>query len=295
LFQTTVRPEMTDPVQALDWHETELANLVAAVRQAADLGRPDIAAQIAVASWGFFQRTAHLEDWLAVSQIGVHCAVRLGDDSVLSMLLNSLGQVHSTMGKFADSRRYFTEALEIRRRIGDRTGEAKILNSLAVELSNQGRFSDALEYLQLVLAIHVAVGTKADAGSTLHNIGWALLNLKRYDEAREYLTQAAAVTHDAGDLYAEATAEGALGEAYLDLGRYEESAEHYRRAWAVYQSAVREHPGRANVLYGLGIALDSLGRTDEAREAWQTALPILDRAGDPRAAELRGRLQIGTG
>jgi hypothetical protein len=41
---------------------------------------------------------------------------------------------------------------------------------------------------------------------------------------------------------------------------------------------------------GLGGALDALGRTGEARDAWRAAIPILDRNNDPRAAELRARL-----
>jgi hypothetical protein len=39
---------MTDPAQAFDWFETELANLRAAARHAVGLGRHDITAQIAV-------------------------------------------------------------------------------------------------------------------------------------------------------------------------------------------------------------------------------------------------------
>jgi hypothetical protein len=37
-------------------------------------------------------------------------------------------------------------------------------------------------------------------------------------------------------------------------------------------------------------AMAALGRPAEARDAWQAALPILDRLGDPRAAGVRDEL-----
>jgi hypothetical protein len=44
------------------------------------------------------------------------------------------------------------------------------------------------------------------------------------------------------------------------------------------------------VLYGLGVALSELGRAQEARDAWLTAVPIFGKINDPRAGELRARL-----
>jgi hypothetical protein len=52
----------------------------------------------------------------------------------------------------------------------------------------------------------------------------------------------------------------------------------------------REHLDQADILLGLGTALTALGRAGEAREAWLAAIPILDGADDPRAAELTARL-----
>ena len=65
---------------------------------------------------------------------------------------------------------------------------------------------------------------------------------------------------------------------------------HYERARAALEETARDHADQADVLYGLGIALDALGRCAEARDAWLTAVRIFDRYSDPRAAELRARL-----
>jgi hypothetical protein len=107
--------------EALDWFETERASLIAATRRAADLGLPDVAACIAVAMWGYFQRTPYAEDWLAVSQVGVDSARLYDDDDVLSWMLNGLGQVHSLHERFGDAQSCLSEALEIRRRADEAT------------------------------------------------------------------------------------------------------------------------------------------------------------------------------
>jgi DNA-binding SARP family transcriptional activator len=289
--QAAATAAMDGPAQALDWYETERASLLAAARRAAALGRHDIAAQIAVAMWDFFQRTTYTDDWLAISQTGVDSARHLGDDAVLSWLLNGLGQVHGPQRKFADSHRFLSEALAIRQRTGDRHGEAAVLNSLAVDLFYQDRFDDALEYLRPGLAIHIELGEQPDAAIILNNMGHALLCLRRHAEALEHLGQALAIQQETGARHAEGITQTTIAQVNLDLGRFEAAVEHYRKArTALLDESIREHVDQADILHGLGTALAALGRAGEAREAWLAAIPILDRAGDPRAAELTARL-----
>jgi DNA-binding SARP family transcriptional activator len=283
-------PALASPRQALGWFEAERAGLVAAAGHAAELGLHLFAVQIAVAMWSFFQRTPYAEDSLATSEIGVSSARHLGDDAVLSWALNSLGQAHGVLGHFPDSSRCFTEALHIRQRAGDRTGEAAVLNSLAIGLWRQQRFEEALDHLRAALAIYTALGQRLYAAMVMNNIGENLMHLKRYDEALVNLRRALAIRHETGDRYGEAITEAALGDTCLDLSQFEDAVGHYQRARAAYESTAPEHADHASVLRNLGHALDSLGRAQEAHDTWLTALPILDRNNDPRAAELRTRL-----
>jgi DNA-binding SARP family transcriptional activator/tetratricopeptide (TPR) repeat protein len=288
---------MTDPARAVDWYETELASLRAAVGQAAGLGLHDIVAQIAAAMWAFFIRSPHLDDRTAITEAGVASARPLGDDAVLSWLLNSLGQAYAWQDRFAEARGCLTEALEIRRRTGDRTGEAIILNSLGLVAFQQGRFEKALDYARSALAIHSEISVPRHVAVCLHNIGETLLHLHRHDEALVYLTRALAVRQEIGDKHGEGMTETTIAEIHLALGRYSESLEHYQRSWAALQDTSRDSPDHADALYGMGAALAGLDRVDEARDMWQAAIPLLDRLGDPRAAELRDRLtdSAGTG
>jgi tetratricopeptide (TPR) repeat protein len=281
---------LIEPEQALDWYESELANLIAAARQAASRGMHDVAAQIACAMWGFFRRTPYLEDWIAMSQLGVHSARQLGDEYALVWMLNGLGQAYGRQGEFTESRQALSEALEIRRRGGDRGGEAAILNSLACDLFYQERFGEALEYLWPALAIHTSRGEQPQVGVVLNNIGHALLGLRRPGEALGYLGRALEIRQAACDRYGMGITESTLGDACRELGRFEDAVEHYEQARSALEATARDHADQADVQYGLGIALDSLGRSGEAREAWLAAARIFDRYSDPRAGELRARL-----
>jgi hypothetical protein len=131
------RAPVGSSTQALTWFATELDGLTATVRQAAELGRHDVTAQIAAAMLEFFHRTPHPQTWLAVSQAGVDSARHLADDGILAYLLIGLGQGHSEMGHFSDAHRCFTEALDIRRRTGDRVGQEIALNCLHINLHRQ--------------------------------------------------------------------------------------------------------------------------------------------------------------
>jgi tetratricopeptide (TPR) repeat protein len=124
----------------------------------------------------------------------------------------------------------------------------------------------------------------------MNNIGEMLLRLGRHHEALDSLGQALAIRHETGDSHGEGITEGALGDTCLSLGRFAEAVTHYRRALAAYESTARDHSDQAGVLFNLGSALSTLGYARAARDAWQAAIPVLDRNNDPRAAELRTRL-----
>jgi tetratricopeptide (TPR) repeat protein len=220
----------------------------------------------------------------------VASARQLGDDAVLSSLLNQLGAAHVQLGHSTQAAACWSEALEVSRRAGNKAGEASVLTALAIDVGRQERFEEALGYLRSALVIHTALGEERRVSITLNNMGYALLGLKRPEEALEYLCQALAIQQRIGDRHAQPATLGSLGDVYLSLGRFEDAVEHYQGSLAGEHGSQREHAYHANVLYGLASALARLGRGDEEGDALLAALPILDRTGDPRAAKVRRRL-----
>jgi DNA-binding SARP family transcriptional activator/Tfp pilus assembly protein PilF len=291
LPQPAAEPQpVTTPARALAWFEAELPGLVAAARQASRTGQHDVAAQISAGLWDFFQRAPYAEEWVAASELGVRSARQLGDDAVLSWMLTALGAARNMTVSEESGRDCLEEALVIRRRAGDRAGEAAVLNSLGVGLSEAGRYAEALDYLEPSVEIFVSLGSRLYEGLVLSNAGGALLGLKRYDEALDYLERALAINTETGERHGQGLTESKLGHVYLDLGRLDEAVAHYRQALAALDDTEIDHEDQADVLVSLGQSLARLGRPDEARQTWLTALPILDRLRDPRAAPLRDDL-----
>jgi tetratricopeptide (TPR) repeat protein len=280
------------PGLALEWFEEERVNLVSVTARAAELGRHDVAALVPAAMWAFFQRNAFHEDWLLTHQIGVASARRVGDDAVTSWLLNGLGQVRGRMGHFAEALPSLMEALWIRRRVGNRAGEAAVLNSLGLLHADHGDPEEGLSYLRQAYAIHAGAGDLADLGVSLNNMGDVLLRLKRHDEALECLRQALVFRRAAGDRYGEGITESTIGEAHWTAGEYEDAVAHFRLALTAFNDDGGEERHLGTLLYQLGSSLDFLGRSRDAQETWNSALPALDRIGDPRAGELRRKLSV---
>jgi tetratricopeptide (TPR) repeat protein len=282
-----VAVERADPAAALGWYEQERAGLLACAGQAAERGYHSIAVQIAWAMHGFFQRTPYLEDWLALNEVGARSARHLDDDRLLAKLLQQRGQAYAHAHRFWECDRSLEEALEIARRTGDQGFEIDVLNSLCGSMSYQGRLVKGLEYLRPALDLATESGQQERLALTLSNFGHVLVQLGRSNEALDYLRRALRMRQDMGVHYYQGLIGSTLGEAYLNLGRFGEALRQYERALDVLRENGREHPAYADVLCGLGQSLAGLGRVAEARQAWLEALPVLDRIGDPRAAEIR--------
>jgi DNA-binding SARP family transcriptional activator/tetratricopeptide (TPR) repeat protein len=285
---------MTDTAEALGWYEAELANLGDAASQAASRGLDAVAAQIPIAMLRFFQLTSYTEACLAMSESGVRGARRLAGDAALGSALMGLGWAYNRSGRPDDAGRCIAEVLGIRRRAGDRVGETMALNYQGVILSAQGRFEEALGCLRAALEILEEVGGQRSvvAGKVLNNIGDALRRLNRCDEALAHAERSLAIHQEIGDSFGASVAETTLAETYLGMGRYEDAVRHCQRAMPAQDDTARESLARASDLCCLGGALAALGRVGEARDAWRAALPILERLGDPRAAEVRARLAV---
>jgi len=278
------------PQEALDWCEAERANLVAAIRRAAELDMPDIAAQIPAALWLFFQRRPYQDDWRSTHEIGLACARETGDAYTEGWLLNSLGKLHARAARFDDAHRCLAEALAIRRRLADSVGECRILNTIGATYLAQDRPELALSQLRQALAIGSALRRDIDIAIVSTNLGDVSRRMRRFDEALANLERALALFRQIGDRYGEGITETSIGETIEDMGRPDEAIAHYENALAAHDEAGQDDVERTDALRNLARAYGSLGHTAEARTAWRAALPVLDRLGDPAASEIRACL-----
>ena len=121
-----------------------------------------------------------------------------------------------------------------------------------------GRYNESIESYNKSLEID-----PKNIGA-LRGEGYALASLGRYEEALEYYNRALEIDSRF------ARAWQGLGDALRNMGMYNESIQAYDRAIA----EMPQQPQYA--LIGKGMALDSLGRYDEAQEDYEQALKDYD-------------------
>jgi len=128
----------------------------------------------------------------------------------------------------------------------------------------QHRYEEALEQLVMARDIFETIGEPISVGQTYHMIGAVLHYMDRFDEAEIALKSALAINVQQKNKPEESKNLVQLAHVYRDMGKFEEAID-------IYQEAVNQNRDTGNLAgegrsyLGLGLALISLGRYDEAR------------------------------
>lgn len=272
--------------QAWDWCETERANLVAATRQAADLGHDRIAWQLPGVLLTYFTHRRPRTDWLISHEVGLLASRRAGDRYGEAWILTSLSLIYRVLRRFDDAMGCLRDALPLWQEVGELWAQGWVLFDTGFLHYEQGSYEEALDYLRQALAVRRDAGDRWGEGSTLILLATVLRRLDRLDEAVGHAGEALALELETGNRRGEANAMHILGVLYHDLGRLDEAFDHLRRALAVLREA-RSRLGEAETLRSIGELHQQRGEQAEAREAWQRALAILEQLDDPRADDVR--------
>ena len=138
--------------QALDWCETEHANLMASIRMAAETGHHVAAWKIPATLWGHFVIRKPWHDMITSHQLGLAAAREIGDRTGEASMLSFLGYAHRVRCP-EEAIGYCHQALAIRREPGDRPGQVYVLNSLSLAHHELRRSEEAIGCCQQALAI----------------------------------------------------------------------------------------------------------------------------------------------
>jgi DNA-binding SARP family transcriptional activator/tetratricopeptide (TPR) repeat protein len=315
-----------DRAAALDWLETERANLLAAVRQA--VAGPDhpVAWQLAAALFGFFDVRGSWDEWEQVNRLALQAAQGRGDQRSEAQVWRDLGAVSWRRFRLDEAADHLERSLELRRLIGDRHGEAQSLNSLGLVLTARRCYQDAAAYLQRSQALFHECGDRRGEGQVLNNLGDLYRMQGRYDEALVCLLGDLEICCELGDRRGEAITLCNLGEVHRDRcradeafdchhhsrlicqelgdrrgqglnldglgearrlqGRHWEAIDFLRQGVALLREA-RDRHGEADALWHLGLALDAVGDQREATSCLQLARTLFEELHAPEAAEVR--------
>jgi tetratricopeptide (TPR) repeat protein len=285
--------EFTSYRQALDWCETERANLVAATRQAAVTGEHVIAWKLPLlAMLGFFSLRKHWEDWITTYQIGLDSARRLHDRKGEAWILGALGFGYFDLQQHEKALDCFQNALSICEEIDDPWGKAVALTGLSRAYFHLGNYEESLSGSKCALRISQEIDDPWSQTLALISIGGAYRKLQNFEEALRCFHQALTVLRPAHDQLGEAMALQSLGATYRNLQQFDDALTHFQQACTIY-CQIGDRLGEANTLRSIGDTLQNLNRMDAAAEYWRKALTLFEDLGDSATAA-RVRTSLGT-
>ena len=281
--------EFTAHDQALDWCETERANLVAAVHQAAGSGWPGIAWRLPAVLWGFFYLRSHTHDWVDTARAGL-AAARAGDDPRgEAQGLADLAAALRGSGRFDEAIGHFRRAMVAYRELGDTDGRSAAVTNLGDAYLQCGQLGRAAEYIRRGLAVERVIGTSWGVGICLCNLGDIYQRQGRFDEAVGCLEEALTVLRASGNPWVEGVTLDILGTVHSRLHRHDEAVAYYHQALTTHRD-VGNRWGEGHTLGNLGDVQLAAGEPEAARDSWQRALAIFVEFDHPDAAKIRERL-----
>ena len=194
-----------------------------------------------------------------------------------SLYLNGAGFICDTMGKYDESIKYYTQALE--NETEDSPLKAMLLNNIGAAFNSKGEYDRAIDYYEKALAILKKFHSEVHPNITTsyNNIGEALKGKGIYDTAIEYYEKALTIDKK---FYGEehpkiATYYNNIGGAWKSKVQYDKAIEYYEKALAIGKKFYgEEHPKIATYYNNIGGVWDSKGECDKAIEYYEKALAI---------------------
>jgi tetratricopeptide (TPR) repeat protein len=275
--------------EALDWFDTELQVLLAAVSLAADHGYDVHAWQLAWAMASFLDWHGHWHDWAATTQIALGACIRLGDLVGQGHARRSLARICSQQGRYDDTRTHLTEALSLYQKTGDVLGRARCHVDMATVLERQSSYDEAIEHAEHALGLFRTVDYAPGQAMALNAIGWCHAMAGHHTLALSYCQQAIDLQRELGDKLCESGAWDSLGYVHHHLGQYAEAIACYRRALEFCRE-VGHRRSEAEILDHLAETQQVSGDPAGARESWRQALGLLNDLDHPDAHRIRARL-----
>jgi tetratricopeptide (TPR) repeat protein len=290
---------------ALDWLESERANLVSTVSWAAGHGPREAAWLLADAMRGYFWIRRYAADWLAVAEAGLAAADGTAADGAgadgtaadrepraMAAAHISLAQAQRWLTRYDAAADHLERAAALAELGGWPQGTAAAFGSLANVYRDQGRMAESADNHRRALAVYRATGGRGGEATSLVNLGNVLLETGNAVDAIAHLTQALAILREIGARAAEGNVLNSLGCAHLIQGTAAVARQYLDAALAVHREA-GSLEGEADDLSNLAeLHLDG-GQPDRARELAMASLALARESGE-RRVEIDANNVLGT-
>ena len=284
---STLQPR--DSAQALAWFKAEHANLLAAVRAAAEDGRPGQVWRFAWCLSTYLQRAGHWSDWETTQSLGLADAERVAEYEGEVNAHRALGRLRARFGAFEDADAHLAKALELAGAQGDRLGLARVHVDRAWTAELAGRHDDALAESRQALGLLRQLDHRYGIAESLNTVGWYLAMTGEFRSALEHCEEALGLLSELGHAYGMAGTWDSLGYIHHQLGEYARAVECFNEAVRLF-GKLGDRTYEAGSIQRLGDAFEAQGDLGSAHGAWREALATLEELGHPDAEQLRAKL-----
>ncbi len=268
-------PEITDADAAMRWLDAELANLAAAVHEAAAEGHP-AAWLLADALRGYAWIRKHAVDWTALGEAALAAAEAAGDPLAQAATHNLLGHAHFQQGRTDSAIAHFERLLALAEAAGWLEGAATAHTNLSMVTRLSGRLRRSAEHLERAMELDRRGGLPDGHPVVLGNLGHVLRDLGRLSESLDCLLRSERLPAALDSQYNQIQRQANLGRVRHLLGDPARAARHLRAALAMARR--RGDPGsKAYVLRLQASARRDTGDLAGALELAERATGLSDQ------------------
>lgn len=276
---------------AIVWLDTECANIVAMIRQAASLGWHTEAWQLAYHLRFFFRATYRIDEWTQTHQVALDAAIALDDPLAETRIRESISARLGLQQRHDEQIDQLQTVQALCTRIGDRVGLARCHDSIGAALGSQGHLERAITHHRSALDIIEYAEDPQNEAIARINIGACLGKLDRITEAITEFEHVLRVAVAASDTQVICFVHHNLASSYLRLGDFRTAQVHARGEIVTAQKA-----GDINrEARGWEMLGDALANDDQhgASKAWRQAIECYEAQGNLKLADtLRSRTSM---
>jgi DNA-binding SARP family transcriptional activator len=281
--------ELAESITAdpLSWYDTERLNIVAGVRQAADIGLDELCWDLAASAVSLFLSRGHNDDWEETLSTALTATRGGGNRRGTATMLIGLGLLDTYRHRYDNATMMLDEAVSLFQELDDRHGLALALPLTAHVDGFRGHYDQAIARHEESIEVLRSVGDRGAETLALRSLGQLLNDIGRPERARHYLEQALESTDREGDQRTRAEVLLQLGELCLAVDEVDR-AEVLLNEMLEIVLRFADQRGEAYARHGLGLV--RLEQRDHAAAAEQLrrSLEICLSVGETlREAEVR--------
>lgn len=216
---------------------------------------------------------------MAVSQLSLDLAEKIGDKAGAALALRVIGNIHGHQGSYKVSLEYYSRSLKLAEELGDKFDIAAVLIDIANMLDELGESSSALEHYQRSLKLATEIQHRRLLTVLENNIG--LIYKSRGDArlALEYIQRSLKLAEESKDRASISMALLNIGTIHAAQGNYEQAFEYYRKSLAI-EEELGAKAKAPRILGNMGISYAERGNSALALEYHRQAMKRAEEIGD---------------